>query len=863
MIVSERVNFERTGDPIRTMGVGRQILDNKVLQNTDWAVKPVPNKFIVITIIRDYRGFPILVLQLAGEQYNPLFVATTDKGIQSSYYNSLKDAVREVQSHIDGYLASKNLTNDNTKRVSESVNFERTDKPFDALKIGRIKWSNLVDFTILQANKNVKRNSQNRISELSEYKIIPVGEYLRISDVQYHPDKCISFTYYSYFTLAGAMGKSYNEATGNRMTYQEDGFIWGSIPELEECFRILQPSELKETQNFERTGSPLDTLQVGQIGRTNWDPKELFDAMYKEAKVSKNFNNVEINLEAKEPFLKIESKEGASTNSMEWIPKSFTFYLTDEGIIAFQEWIQDDEVMVDTLKDFLELTDCRKVPKELKEAQHFQRRGEPLDTLQVGRVEERREKKIHDEMKEALKERFKKLGLKIKIKDESVEGKTDLRFKYEIWTYVFIHMYDRKENWDQFTVGFIDYEDAVDSTDYDTMDEALNKLDTWLFPDPPKDLEGKIMVTEVQNFERKADPKESIGIGIKTIIYQKLNDFCEQEMKKDRMIYSFYPSGVDKEYYYFYGAVTGSMVDFLIKDHGLDTYLEVPGERQLKGQQHTIKYKVKEPYQDIFKKISSLQILGFKKSNESQNFERGQTPIRSMDIGMGKKLGPYFEVFMEMYQVAKECPDFEVTKIDWPAGFNTPIYPVFTIYTQDEYEYTDINMNKGAGYKSYRVSCGIAGVYIQRKEERREETIKTVEEFKKFIDRSDIKESQNFERGQEPIKSMDIGMEAKYGRFYEPFVKMHNMAENSDNFEYVSEIVWEPTRPGDDKDVPFFNIESKFHGYNPTTKEMAPEQFVIMLYKIYIACYRVLDGEELAVPTKEKFDEITRCFDEG
>jgi hypothetical protein len=34
MIVSEKINFERSGDPIRTMGVGRQILDNKILQDT-------------------------------------------------------------------------------------------------------------------------------------------------------------------------------------------------------------------------------------------------------------------------------------------------------------------------------------------------------------------------------------------------------------------------------------------------------------------------------------------------------------------------------------------------------------------------------------------------------------------------------------------------------------------------------------------------------------------------------------------------------------------------------------------------------------------------------------------------------------
>lgn len=605
MIVPEKINFERTGDPIKSMGVGRQIMDEPIIKNTDWARPPEPEQFKIVGLIRDYRGMPILTLE---NKSFPLYTATSDNGIYSAHYESPHEAVHYVKRGIDEYLKKMYLDRDNTKRVyEESINFEKKDNPFDALKIGRIKWSNLVDFTILQAKKDVKRNSNNRISENSSYKTIEAGLYLRISDIQAYPDKNLSFTYYSYYSLAGAMGKSHHEISGNRMTYQEDGFIWGSIEELDDAFRILQPSELRESQNFERTGDPMRTLQIGQINRTDWAPKELFDAVIQEVKNSKNLQFKEVILIAKEPKITIESRDLAPSNKHDWVQKTFTFYLTEEGIVGFTEW-NDDELELTNLKQFVELTDSRKIPRSIKEAQHFQRRGEPLDTLQVGRVVERRERKIHDEMKQAIKERMKRLGIKTRIKDESIEGKTDIRFYHEIWEYIFIHLYDEETNWDQYSVAYGikgNAEPTSDILDYDTMEEALNKLDYWLFP-----------------------------------------------------------------------------------------------------------------------------VLRADKVTEEQNFERGQTPKKAMDIGMGKKFGKYFELFMEIYELAKENPKFEVSKIEWPEGMVSPIWPVFTIQSSQRYIFRDLNMNRQLANESFRVTCGNAGIYLLEKSSQTEKSLWSIDEFK-------------------------------------------------------------------------------------------------------------------------------------
>lgn len=127
-----------------------------------------------------------------------------------------------------------------------------------------------------------------------------------------------------------------------------------------------------------------------------------------------------------------------------------------------------------------------------------------------------------------------------------------------------------------------------------------------------------------------------------------------------------------------------------------------------------------------------------------------------------------------------------------------------------------------------------------------------------------------FIRGEEPIKSMGIGNEHIYGSHYKLFMELYTMSTNSENFEHVSEIVWKPEGPLDEKDVPYFNIESKFHktSYSPGRNvgdKLIPhktaEQYVVFLYKNHISLFDVLNNEELVMRNKEDFDKITRCFD--
>jgi len=131
---------------------------------------------------------------------------------------------------------------------------------------------------------------------------------------------------------------------------------------------------VSERMRFEREGTPIEKMGIGSE-RDDLSPKELFDAMYRETLNSEglSFAKSEINWKNREPMLKIESKELALSNNHDWVQKTFTFYLTEDGIVGFTEW-NYDEVEIKSLKQFINLTGSRRVPKQIKEAQHFQQR---------------------------------------------------------------------------------------------------------------------------------------------------------------------------------------------------------------------------------------------------------------------------------------------------------------------------------------------------------------------------------------------------------------------------------------------------------------------------------------------------------
>ncbi len=116
-----------------------------------------------------------------------------------------------------------------------------------------------------------------------------------------------------------------------------------------------------------------------------------------------------------------------------------------------------------------------------------------------------------------------------------------------------------------------------------------------------------------------------------------------------------------------------------------------------------------------------------------------------------------------------------------------------------------------------------------------------------------IFEELDFQRGIDPKKSMDIGLEHKYGRMYNLFVICHNLALNSEAFEEVSDIVLE------EKD-PYFNIESLFY-YTDEEDNKIPEQFVVTLFADELLIYNVITKDEDYVKSPRRFMEVTSAYE--
>ncbi len=128
MIVRENINFERGLDPKTSMAVGKSHLDRKILEETDWAIDVEQHAFLyeIIELIRDYKGYPILVLKNKQQESWP-YRAISVRGAFGDYHPTPEKALKQIKSIIDGML----------NPLRESLDFERGLKPLKALKIGR------------------------------------------------------------------------------------------------------------------------------------------------------------------------------------------------------------------------------------------------------------------------------------------------------------------------------------------------------------------------------------------------------------------------------------------------------------------------------------------------------------------------------------------------------------------------------------------------------------------------------------------------------------------------------------------------------------------------------------------------------
>jgi hypothetical protein len=97
--VSEKLhNFERGGNPRTTMDIGQTYLDTKFIEETPWdfPFNEIRDAVTVIDLIKNYRGFPILVLRKNDDTENKRYFATTTN-YQTQNYRNPKEALKDIK----------------------------------------------------------------------------------------------------------------------------------------------------------------------------------------------------------------------------------------------------------------------------------------------------------------------------------------------------------------------------------------------------------------------------------------------------------------------------------------------------------------------------------------------------------------------------------------------------------------------------------------------------------------------------------------------------------------------------------------------------------------------------------------------
>jgi hypothetical protein len=331
---------------------------------------------------------------------------------------------------------------------------------------------------------------------------------------------------------------------------------------------------------------------------------------------------------------------------------------------------------------------------------------------------------------------------------------------------------------------------------------------------------------ESMDFERGRDPKDAMGIG--NVMGRRL---------KDKTIYRS-PSGGNFGLIWFKNPKDGKVYIYNTNRN------DWRATKVRKDEDIPEDLMEGDPLLKWDKFINKLQWPNLK---ESYNFERGKDPKDAMGIGKSQEY-PYYYTFLKIHKMAEESKNF----IDVSPIYDMEKDPWFTIISKISRRGEDGNESFEITLKKDYIEC--IDMRDNSSTEISDEN-KFAKATKCFWEDKLVTEKMDFERGKEPVKSMEVGMSQRYGKFWDLFDRCHNLATNSENFPYVSNIM----ELGGDN--PFFNIESVFF-YTDEEDNKIPEQFVITLFSDELNCYNVITKEDHDFKTEKKFIELTNCWDE-
>ena len=104
-IVKETINFERGQDPIKSMDIGQTLLDKKFIEEINWDFGTLDDNDEIIELIKDYRGYPILILRnknwIAGSRIMSKYMVSSIAGIEYVTGDVLEPLIEDIKQAID------------------------------------------------------------------------------------------------------------------------------------------------------------------------------------------------------------------------------------------------------------------------------------------------------------------------------------------------------------------------------------------------------------------------------------------------------------------------------------------------------------------------------------------------------------------------------------------------------------------------------------------------------------------------------------------------------------------------------------------------------------------------------------------
>jgi hypothetical protein len=244
--------------------------------------------------------------------------------------------------------------------------------------------------------------------------------------------------------------------------------------------------------NFEREGNILDKLQVGKIKERKFRKARIEikkaikiltiendieeDDIYDLSGAGKN--SIEIGFNKNNVFYEIAYLEEDMDNGLE-----YTFEAIYQIKLVNGEF-KEDEIPLDTVKECMDQirTWIKNIGNRyIVEKLNFEREGDSLDKLQIGRISERKMEREKEKMEKVILSIMKQNHInKDDMYSDTGENFTAIFFKYKIYDYFIKYDYSNGFSTGIYHFYKNDEPILVDEIEYDTIEQCTMKILWWL-----------------------------------------------------------------------------------------------------------------------------------------------------------------------------------------------------------------------------------------------------------------------------------------------------------------------------------------------------------------------------------------------